>query len=497
MSALRRPLLCVTVTAPTVRELRTRRDAVGDADLVELRLDTVSDPDVDAALAGRTRPVIVTCRARWEGGAFRGSEEERRRVLARALDAGAEFVDIEFRAGFDDLVAQRGGRGVVLSLHAYEGLPPNLPGLLRAMLSTGAEVVKLAVRADRLRDLVTLAEVARAVGAGGRLVLVGMGAVGVVSRVLAAHFGSRWTYAGGESTVGQIPPERLLSQFRFRSVTPGTAVYGVLGRPVNHSVSPAMHNAAFAAAGLDAVYVPLEASDADDFLEFARAFRVAGASVTAPFKTSLVAALDEVDATGRRVGAVNTVKVDSGRWFGCNTDVAGFLAPLGPYRPIAGWRAAVLGAGGAARAVAAALVDEGARVTLHARSAARAGEAARALGVAADEWPPAPGTWDLLVNATPVGTAPAVDESPLVGVPLDGRVVYDLVYNPPRTRLLAEAAAAGCATIGGLPMLVDQARRQFAWWTGLWLDTEVFDAAARAALTPAVPSEEARHATCG
>src|SRR6266851_1015937 len=104
------PLLCVTVTAPTMVELRRRRDAVADADIVELRLDSVDDPDVAGALSGRRRKVIVTCRPTWEGGGFTGSEEARKRLLADALDAGADYVDVEWRAGFDDLIATTGGR---------------------------------------------------------------------------------------------------------------------------------------------------------------------------------------------------------------------------------------------------------------------------------------------------------------------------------------------------------------------------------------------------
>ncbi len=477
-----RPLLCVTVTAQTLAELRARRDAVPEADLVELRLDTVRDPDVAGALADRKRPVIVTCRASWEGGAFRGSEEERRRLLAEALDAGAEYVDIEYRAQAGDLLAGRGGRGVIVSWHEFGPIPADLSERVQAMRQTGAEVVKVAVRADRLSDLAVLAEIGRSPAADRRLVLVAMGTSGLPSRILAAHLGSRWTYAGEEVSLGQISPRRLLSEFRFRSVTAATTVYGVVGRPIGHSVSPAMHNAAFEACGVDAVYVPLEAASVDDFFTFAGTFRLAGASVTAPFKGELFSRLDEVDETSRRVGAVNTVKSEQGRWRGCNTDVAGFLAPLACYQPLAGWRASILGAGGAARAAAVGLLDAGARVTLHARDVSRAVAVAAVLGAEAGPWPPAPATWDLLVNATPVGTTPAVDESPMAGVPLDGRVVYDLVYNPPRTRLLAAAAAAGCSTVSGLRMLVEQARRQFEWWTAIPMDAAIFDTAARRAL---------------
>jgi len=136
--------LCVTVTAATMAELRQQRDQVTDADLIELRLDTVSDPDVPAALAGRTRPVIITCRPVWEGGSFRGSEEERKQILAEAIALGAEYVDIEARARFDDLIAQTGGRRIVLSAHDYHGVPIDLHARAHAMRSTGAEIIKIA-----------------------------------------------------------------------------------------------------------------------------------------------------------------------------------------------------------------------------------------------------------------------------------------------------------------------------------------------------------------
>ncbi len=142
------PLLCVTVTAPTTAALREARDRAEHADLVELRLDTVSDPDVAGALAGRQRPVIVTCRAAWEGGAFKGSEDERRRFLEQALDQGAEFVDIEWQARFDDLIARTSGRRIVLSSHDFASMPADLPERARAMRSTGAEVIKIAAQGE-------------------------------------------------------------------------------------------------------------------------------------------------------------------------------------------------------------------------------------------------------------------------------------------------------------------------------------------------------------
>src|SRR5262245_13561855 len=262
------PLLCVTVTAPTTAALREARDRADQADLIELRLDTVSDPDVAGALAGRQRPVIVTCRAAWEGGFFRGSEDERRRILEQAVEQGAEFVDIEWAARLDDLVARTGGRRIILSSHDFTQTPSDLPDRARAMRSTGAEVIKIAAKANRLSDCLALLDLNTSPSHSQRAILIAMGECGLISRVLAGRFGSAWTYAGNFRQLNQIAADTLLSEYRFRSIGPDTDVYGLTGSPIAHSVSPAMHNAAFAATGCNAVYLPFPAADADDFATF-------------------------------------------------------------------------------------------------------------------------------------------------------------------------------------------------------------------------------------
>lgn len=477
-------MLCVTVTAPTTAELRRQRDLVDDADLIELRLDSVGDPDVAGALQGRTRPVIVTCRASWEGGGFRGSEDERRRLLKHALDLGAEYIDVEWRANFDDLLTFEGGRRIVVSSHDFDGLPADLADRAQAMRRTGAGVVKMAVKASRLSDCVTLLNLSRTFGARERSVLIGMGEAGLSTRVLAQRFGSAWTYAGTVRDVGQIDAQRLLTQFRFRSISAATRVYGLVGLPVAHSLSPAMHNAAFAAAGIDAVYLPLPAADVDDIVEFAGAFGLAGASVTIPYKVALLDRVQEVDDVARTVGALNTLRMDGDRWSARNTDLDGFLQPLRDRRvPLAGRRAAILGAGGSARAVAAGLASQGAAVSVHARNAQKAQSIATLVSGTVGPFPPEPDTWDVLVNCTPVGMHPQTDISPMPSARLSRGVVYDLIYNPPATRLMRDAATAGCDTIGGLDMLVGQAQEQFEWWTGSRPSAGVMRAAASTRLS--------------
>jgi 3-dehydroquinate dehydratase/shikimate dehydrogenase len=450
------------------------RDNATHGDIVELRLDGVADVDVRGALGGRRRPVIVTCRPTWEGGRFDGSEDRRRALLIEALDAGAEYVDVEWRAGFTDVIAKDPAR-VVVSSHDFAGVPKDLVSRAAAMRQAGASVIKIAVTAARLSDALPLLQI----GLGGDAVVIAMGDAGVPSRLLATRFGSRWTYAGNAVAPGQIPAARMLDDFRFRAVGCDTALYGVVGNNVMHSMSPAMHNAAFAAAGLDAVYVPLRAADFDDFLTFADALGASGASVTIPFKLDALAAAQHTDSLAREVGAANTLRrgppmarqghaTPGGAWEATNTDVQGFLDPLEAIYPssLRGTRAAVMGAGGAARAVAVALVSRGARVTMHARRSEQACDVAAASGAAAGSWPPPAGSWDLLVNCTPLGGPSARTETPLPGGPFDGTLVYDLTYGEAETPLLREARAAGCLTLDGLPMLIAQAERQFEWWTG-------------------------------
>ena len=443
--------------------------------MVELRLDTMDRPDPDAALSGRRRPAIVTCRPTREGGHFRGSEEERRRILERASELGADYIDVEWDAGFDDLIRSRTGHGVIVSRHDFTDTPTNIPALLDAMRATGAEIAKLAVTTATLSDLVPLLGARRSPDT----VLIGMGAAGVVSRILAARFGSPWTYVGDSVAPGQLSMTRLLQEFRFRRIRGDAKVYGLLGRPIGHSLSAAMHNAGFDALGLNAVYVPFEATDVEDFRRCANALGVAGASVTTPFKIDVRSLLDEVTPLARTIGAVNTLLVDNGRWVGTNTDVEGFLAPLERRIAVRGLRATVLGAGGAARAVGFALHQAGARVAIAARRPEAAAAAASSIGAITVPWPPHADSWDVLVNATPVG-GPAAAGTP-VGDLSPAGLVYDLIYEPNPTELMHAATRAGSSVIGGLEMLVAQAERQFALWTGLQPPDGLFaDAAAEA-----------------
>jgi 3-dehydroquinate dehydratase / shikimate dehydrogenase len=463
-------LLCETVTGHSMAELLAARDSATHGDMVELRLDGVADLDVAGALQSRRVPAVVTCRPTWEGGRFDGSEEQRAAVLTRALELGAEFVDIEWHAisrsngvDFGSIVRRDPVRAVVSS-HDFDGVPSDLDARVRAMRGVGAGAIKVAVTVSRLTETLAL----KRIGDEGDAIVIGMGEAGVPSRLLATQYRSRWTYAGRAVAPGQLPAETMADDYHFFRVEPETRIFGVVSTNAMHSLSPVMHNSAFEAAGIDAVYVPLRAADFDDFVSFASAMGIQGASITIPFKLDALRAAARADALTQSVGAANTLRRCDDGWEATNTDVSGFLSPLDAVfgARLKGARAAVLGAGGAARAVVVALQSRGATVTVYARRADQARTLAESLAATAGEWPPVAGSWDVLVNCTPLGGVGKRDESPLPRESVSGPLVYDLTYGPGPSALLRDARTAGSLTIDGLPMLVAQAERQFEWWTG-------------------------------
>lgn len=263
-----------------------------------------------------------------------------------------------------------------------------------------------------------------------------------------------------------------------------TTLYGVFGDPVAHSLSPAMHNAAFEALGINSVYLAFGSADIGACAAAMRALGIRGASVTIPHKVAIMPLLEEIDETARRIGAVNTVVNRGGRLLGANTDAEGALRALRSQTEIAGRTAVVVGAGGAARAVAFGLKDAGGRVTVVNRSVARGEALAQRVG--ADFRPLAEAVGlvcEILINTTPIGMARFGDALPVPAALLQpGMVVMDIVYTPLKTPLLAAAAARGCRTIPGTAMFVLQGARQFELWTGRAAPTDIMTDAVNAAL---------------
>ncbi|MBI4569803.1 MAG: type I 3-dehydroquinate dehydratase [Planctomycetes bacterium] len=531
-----------TVTESTVRgalALARRVAEADDADLIEFRLDLMERPDPRALVSGCPLPVVLTNRARQEGGEFRGDRDERLRALLDAAAAGPAFVDVEHDIAASFLAEQPGRRAgcspapatataalapdtaagqvvvtpendagappaVIVSYHNFLTTPDDLGGLLDRLAALGGDLVKFAVTPRRLADAIeVLRQSERLAAMGRRCAGIALGEVGLFTRVLAGKFGAALTYGAADAEApgapGQPPARELTRRYRAREVNPRTRVFAVIGDPVGQSASPAVHNALFRATGRDAVYVPLPAETFAAARLAIEGLPLEGASITMPYKEEALAAYAAgADPPARRVGAANTLyrpaapsgatatrEAEAEAVRAANTDAAGAMAALGWPRAR---RALVLGAGGAARAVASALVDAGNDVTLWNRTASRAAQLAEAIGGecrCAPAGAPPVGPFDLVINATPVGMAPRTGECPadlsrFAGAPR----VFDMVYRPPETRFLREAAARGWGTVSGAEMFVAQAAEQFRLWTGETADPAMLRAAFQAAFTP-------------
>lgn len=479
--------ICVSLTEETTEGLIDRMaDLAPVADLFEIRGDLVLDLDLLTILRAKTRPLLFACRAASEGGRWSDTETRRRMNLLEAVKRGFEYVDVEYRSDFFDVMMEKSGSGLVVSYHDMEGMPDDLDSLYFKMCNKGADIVKIAVTPHSIADVGRLLEFAEQTSKGGGkpLIAIAMGPLGVITRVVAGRYGAPFTFAsaapGAESAPGQVPAALMADLYRVREVTAATRVYGVLGADVTRSLSPALQNRAFEARRIDAVYVPLQAEALEPFMTALPALGLAGFSVTRPYKTEILPYLQEVDEAAALCGSVNTVVAHDGMLQGSTTDGRGILAPLKRLVDLKGKRVVILGAGGAARAATLAFFRKNARVTVLARDAAKARSVAAVVGCAHGALLDlANHPWDVLINATPVGSSACPDETPVAASLLRrGSLVFDMVYDPLETRLLREAKAAGCVIVGGIEMLIAQAVAQFETWTGLEAPLDVMKSAA-------------------
>jgi len=264
-----------------------------------------------------------------------------------------------------------------------------------------------------------------------------------------------------------------------------TSLYCVLGKPIGHSLSPAMHNAAFSSAGINAVYLAFETEDVDNTLRGAKALGIKGMSVTIPFKSRVFPYLDEVDSIAEKIGAVNTIINDNGLLKGYNTDGVGALKALEQEIQVSGKSCTILGAGGAARAIGSVLREKDVSITVANRSLERGEDLAHSLGCSHIPLNKIEVIkTDILIQTTPVGMYPYIDQCPVPEQILDQRmVVMDIIYNPAETMLLKLARDRDCATISGVDMFIHQGAEQFRLWTGIDPPLEVMSHAVKEALS--------------
>ncbi|MFN6963627.1 MAG: shikimate dehydrogenase [Pyrinomonadaceae bacterium] len=488
--------ICVSIYGTNAAETLDRIErARAGADLIEVRFDALDDTEIDRLLDElpiESDKYLFTFRPKERGGLRPISIGQRLKFWERVIH---KFNGCDFFADLEpdilssvDLQADR----TIVSHHDFERTPADLDVTVTALSDLSNGILKIAVTANDICDSIQLWKLfVSAAAADGKFVPIAMGEAGKWTRILSLAHGAPMTFAApdadGKTAPGQISVEEMLDLYRVGELNRETRVYGVVAGDTSYSMSPYLHNTAFAAANLNSVFVPLQVKDLGQFIRrmVRRETReidlnFCGFAVTNPHKVAIIPHLDKTDAAARAIGAVNTVSIgDDGRLLGFNTDAAGFIAPLEKkFTALAGARVAVAGAGGAARGCVYALRNAGVEaVTVFARSVERARDLADEFGVTIEELRIAGDErgatdlsgYDIVVNTTPLGTRGENEERSIAraeqlrGVSL----VYDLNYNPVETRLLSEAKAAGCATLGGLDMLAAQAAMQFTIWTGL------------------------------
>ncbi|MBA3440182.1 MAG: shikimate dehydrogenase [Pyrinomonadaceae bacterium] len=480
------------------------------ADIIELRLDYLEPTELGEALRSLAtfhcpRPLILTLRPAEEGGHRPLDMAERQAFWSLPEHTlGSNFVDIEL-----DLLLGSASREpqleqslnwehVICSYHNFAEVPADLETIYERMASTGARVLKIVVPTRDVTDCLPVFRLLeRARREGHAMIAIAVGDAGLLTRILAPSRGAFLTFGSlneaHQTAPGQISARELRDMYRVKSIDENTLVTGIIGCPIMHSVSPHMHNRAFAVRDTNAVYIPFEVHDAGEFVRRMvdprsreMEWNLRGLSVTAPHKQAIMKHLNWIEPAAQKIGAVNTVVIEGDELHGYNTDAAAVLAPLLGVFDLQRARVAVIGAGGAARAVLWSVRQAGAQATVFARNIQRAAQTAGEFGMSCELLDDARfDRFDLVINTTPLGTrGQTEDQTPATVNQLRGaRLVYDLVYNPRETRLMREARTAGCETINGLAMLVAQAAAQFKLWTGDEAPTEAMHQAAEQTLT--------------
>ena len=470
-------MICLTLSQQTLEEdaelVRSNRAYI---DMAELRVDYLGEEEQKKASLFPSMvdiPVILTLRRKEDGGLCTLTERHRRNILLDALDGDFAYVDIEEDVKRAEVEAKARKRGVriIRSFHDFNGIPEDIFSRIYKLAERG-DVAKAAVTPHSVADLLTLFRISDELKDVDKII-IGMGEWGIPSRILYRRCGSMLTFASAGDAIapGQITAKELKTLYRADKVSGKTAIYGIIGNPVYHSSSPQIHNPGFQAINYDAIYLPFLVDNIRSFFALAEYLKMRGFSVTIPFKAQVLMFLGRISREVKQIGSCNTVVRVPGMWKGFNTDYYGFLSPI--LRDIESGRiktALVIGAGGASKAIVWALRNRGVKVTILNCTLSRAADIAALNLCEFDTLENArkyEGTVDLVVQTTSVGLYPDFDLNPIEGFRFTGReIVYDIIYKPKMTKLLSEAAAAGCTLHYGEEMLLEQGKLQFEMFTG-------------------------------
>ncbi|MDE2443729.1 MAG: shikimate dehydrogenase [Methanocorpusculum sp.] len=465
--------ICAVIAAdtPASVEAMTAEALAAGAEAFEVRLDAFAEIPDDLSFLPTEKPVIVT---------FRSEEDENRReIFAKALACGAAYVDIESDSVLRNIFPKT---RVICSYHDFAKTPAawEILHLFRDLSTSGIPKAAFMVRGPA--DLLEIWKAAVVLKQSDEpFILIGMGAAGEITRIRAADIGSIVSYCAVRPELTSAPGQITVAEAAGLGTDP--FITAITGWPLEHTRSPQMHNAAFRAAGIPGRYVriPALAEELPLLPEVLRCYQIRGANVTIPHKQAVMPLLSEVSPAAQSAGAVNTILVSpDGRLIGTNTDIAGIAATVAALHITpSGARVLVAGSGGAARATVACLTAVGAAVFITNRTMKKAESLATEFGATAIPQEELKAGYDLIINATPAGMSgfPA-------GIPIPESIltpqtaVFDMVYEPETTPLIAAARAAGCrAVLGGKTMLIAQAAASFTLWTGTAADIATMTAA--------------------
>jgi 3-dehydroquinate dehydratase/shikimate dehydrogenase len=475
--------VCVAIIGSTAAEMLEKASAVvKETPFLEFRLDYLEKPLLalpkfkhfftdNTAATG-----IATCRRSANGGKFSGNVAAEIEVLSKAGAAGFHIIDVELESAEamkkGEIQKLRDtGVALIISHHDFNATK-DLDGIYQRIAPFQPDFIKIVPTAKSLVDNVTLMRFIERMEDHSNIIGICMGDAGIISRVLGVRAGSAFTFAaatvGEETGPGQIAARTLIETYRIDQVDAATKVYGVAGNPIRSSLSPIMMNTAFRRETVNAVYLALQANKLSDLLKLVHEIPIQGLSVTMPLKQEIMAHLERTDPLSAKIGACNTVlRAQDGKLYGFNTDVAGITGPLEKRLSLRGAKVLVLGAGGAARAAVFGLRDKGAEVFILNRTSETAQKLARQSGSKTIKKDAVAKTsFDVIINATPIGMAGIKAPQLLEAKDLNTKLVFDLVYNPVETPLLRMARQKGIPIVTGVEMFVQQGARQFEIFTG-------------------------------
>ncbi|MEK6983298.1 MAG: shikimate dehydrogenase [Nanoarchaeota archaeon] len=470
-------MLAAVVTAKTYKEAIREINNIQNADLIELRLDYIKDlshRNIKNLIKMCKKPAIATNRKKDEGGLFTGSEEDRIDALQAAIKSDVNFVDVEYSTDknlLKHLLKNKSTTRIIISHHNLYETPKNIINVYNKMKKLNPDFIKIVTKAKSVTDNFEIFDLINdANKEKTKVIAFCSGSYGEFSRILSIILGSQITYAanekGKESADGQLTLNEMHS-YRIKKLNNQTKILGIIGNPVTHSLSNIMHNAAFEKLNINAVYLKFKVDNLKHFVNYFKGQNILGFSVTIPHKIEIVKFIDNIDKKAEKIGAVNTIVVKNKRLIGHNTDCDGAIKALKTKTELKNKKVVVLGAGGSSRAVAYGLKEERANTTILNRTV----ESARNI---ADCFDCSYGSlndlkkidYDILINTTPVGMHPYPYDCPIPSRLLrKDSIIFDIVFNPYKTKLLKYAEKKECTVIPGFEMLINGAELQFKLWT--------------------------------